>query len=83
MESSNAPYPVFRARSLQDMQRIVEEHSGKVSAGNRPEGGGSIRVGGTPDGGALFEVRLPIVPLTQQGRETVRMAMEAAQLPIP
>jgi 4-hydroxy-tetrahydrodipicolinate synthase len=29
------------------------------------------------------EVRLPIVPLTQQGRETVRVAMEAAQLPIP
>ncbi len=29
---------------LSIVQRIVEEHSGKVFAGNRPEGGGSIRL---------------------------------------
>jgi PAS domain S-box-containing protein len=29
---------------LSIVQRIVEEHSGKVAAANRPEGGGSIRI---------------------------------------
>ena len=29
---------------LSIVQRIVEEHSGKVTAANRPEGGGSIRI---------------------------------------